>query len=348
MNEGRRNAPTPSMVRARLSHPVIDGDGHQLECMPMVLSTLADLAGQDVADRLISSDSTSWPMGTRPTPAGPRVRSFYGLLTENTLDRVTPAYPHLLYERLEEIGFDYALLYPTFGLLVPMWPDDEVRVAAARAFNICSAQVYDGYRDKLEPVAIIPMVTPDEALTEIEYSIETLGLKAVMMSAPIPRHVEIEGVPTTFIDTIARDGPYDYEPVWEMCRRLRVTPVFHGSGTGWGTRCSVSNYVYNHIGSFAAAQEGVLRSLFFGGVPRRFPELRFSFLEGGVTWAAQLCVDLLSHYNKRNRDAIQRCAAVSVSRRYSTGAEQGGALGAQCPTMFTTTSDHSPLPRREC
>ena len=68
----------------------------------------------------------------------------------------------------------------------------------------------------------------------------------------------------------------------------------------------MSNYVYNHIGSFAAAQEGVLRSLFFGGVPRRFPELRFSFLEGGVTWAAQLCVDLLSHYNKRNRDAIHQ------------------------------------------
>jgi hypothetical protein len=41
-----------------------------------------------------------------------------------------------------------------------------------------------------------------------------------------------------------------------------------------------------------------------GGVPRRFPELRFAFLEGGVTWGAQLYADLLGHYEKRNRDAV--------------------------------------------
>ena len=38
----------------------------------------------------------------------------------------------------------------------------------------------------------------------------------------------------------------------------------------------------------------------------RHPELRLSFLEGGVTWAAQLFADLLGHYEKRNHDAVQR------------------------------------------
>ena len=42
------------------------------------------------------------------------------------------------------------------------------------------------------------------------------------------------------------------------------------------------------------------------GVPKRHPELRLSFLEGGVTWAAQLYADLLGHYDKRNKDAVQR------------------------------------------
>ena len=35
-----------------------------------------------------------------------------------------------------------------------------------------------------------------------------------------------------------------------------------------------SNYVYNHIGHFAAVGEALCKSLLLGGVTRRFPELR--------------------------------------------------------------------------
>jgi hypothetical protein len=69
---------------------------------------------------------------------------------------------------------------------------------------------------------------------------------------------------------------------------------------------STTNYVYNHIGNFAVAGEATARSLFFGGVPRRFPELRFAFQEGGVAWACNLFSDILGHFAKRNGDAIQR------------------------------------------
>jgi len=83
-------------------------------------------------------------------------------------------------------------------------------------------------------------------------------------------------------------------------------PAFHGVGYGWGTRNSPANYVYNHIGSFAAAQEATCRSLVMGGVPRRFPGLRFAFLEGGAAWACQLYADTLGHWEKRNRDVVRR------------------------------------------
>jgi len=75
---------------------------------------------------------------------------------------------------------------------------------------------------------------------------------------------------------------------------------------GWGSRTSTTNYVYNHIGNFAAAGEAAARALFFGGVPARFPNLRFAFQEGGVAWACNLLSDILGHYEKRNRDTIRR------------------------------------------
>ena len=41
-----------------------------------------------------------------------------------------------------------------------------------------------------------------------------------------------------------------------------------------------------------------------GGVTRRFPDLHFAFLEGGVAWAAQLYADMLGHFEKRNSDVV--------------------------------------------
>ena len=52
-------------------------------------------------------------------------------------------------------------------------------------------------------------------------------------------------------------------------------PTFHGPGEGWGSRQSISNYVYNHMGHFASANDAVCKSLFLGGVTRRFPATEF-------------------------------------------------------------------------
>ena len=62
---------------------------------------------------------------------------------------------------------------------------------------------------------------------------------------------------------------------------------------GWGSRMSTINNSYNQVGNFATADEAICRSLVFGGVPMRFPNLRFAFQEGGVAWAAH-CSPALS------------------------------------------------------
>jgi hypothetical protein len=137
-----------------------------------------------------------------------------------------------------------------------------------------------------------------------------------MMTGVVPRPVPgAEGVRgATWIDTIAHDGEYDYDSVWRRCIELRVSPGFHGSGQGWGSRNSRTNYVYNHVGNFAAAGEAICRSLVFGGVPQRFPELRFAFLEGGIAWAVNLYADLLGHLAKRGRDAISHYDPAELDR----------------------------------
>ena len=45
--------------------------------------------------------------------------------------------------------------------------------------------------------------------------------------------------------------------------------------------------------------------MFLGGVTRRFPHLKFAFLEGGVGWACSLYADLIGHWKKRNPKSLE-------------------------------------------
>jgi len=106
-------------------------------------------------------------------------------------------------------------------------------------------------------------------------------------------------------DVIGIDSDHDYDPVWAKCRELRVAPSFHNGARSILLRNSPSNFCYNHIGHFASAGHAVAKAMFFGGVTRRFPDLNFAFLEGGVGWACMLYADLIGHWEKRNRKAIE-------------------------------------------
>jgi predicted TIM-barrel fold metal-dependent hydrolase len=305
-------------VRARLDHPVIDADGHTVEFMPAVRDVLASVAGEDVAAKLLDGQSG---LGSGWYRRSPEERAFtrqgrppwWGIPAENTLDRTTAMLPGLLNERLEELGLDFAVVYPTTGLQAAGHPITELRQALCRAINTYHAEVFGPYRHRLAPVAVIPMHTPEEAIAELDHAVGTLGMKATMMAGVVLRPLGPvrESAPTMtryarWVDALGLDSAYDYDPVWQRCVELKVAPTFHSGGMGWGSRSSPNNYMFNHLGHFAAAGEATCRSLFMSGVTRRFPGLRFAFLEGGVGWAANLYNDIIGHWEKRNRETVRR------------------------------------------
>jgi predicted TIM-barrel fold metal-dependent hydrolase len=298
-------------IRNRIDHPIIDSDGHLIEYLPLVRDFLVEATGEDLAEGFDRMVKSALPRATVPSPArrrqlGIHVAGLWGVPTRNTLDRATVMLPELHYRRLDELGIDFAVLYPTYGLTVTALPHAELRCALARALNRYYAEVYADFRDRLEPVAAIPTFTPDEAIAELDHAVGELGLKAVMFGGTIPR--PYEDAPTSpgrWIDTLGHDSLHDYDPLWRRCEELGVAPTFHSGGQGWGTRMSTTNNSYNQVGNFAAADEGTCRSLVFGGVPMRFPNLRFAFQEGGVAWAAALLSGIAGHWEKRNIDAIQ-------------------------------------------
>lgn len=310
-------------IRRRIDHPVIDSDGHLIEYVPVVRDFVVEIAGEDVArrfDRMFQAGAirSSIPSIAERRKLGLHAIGIWGIPTENTLDRATAMLPGLMYERLDELGIDFAILYPTYGLSVTALGDAELRCAMARAFNRYYAEAYQGLRDRLEPVAAIPTFSSQEAIEELDYAVGTLGLKCVMMGGAIPRRLDPTDTspgPAQWIDTLGHDSLHDYDPLWARCEALGVAPTFHAGGQGWGSRMSTTNNSYNQVGNFAAAGEATCRSLVFGGVPMRFPKLRFAFQEGGVAWAATLLGGVLGHYEKRNLEAIQHYDPARLDRR---------------------------------
>jgi len=296
-------------IRNRIDHPIIDSDGHLVEYLPLVRDFMVEVAGVEVAGRFEKMMHSAAGRVAVPSPAARRqlglhAAGVWGLATRNTLDRATVMLPELMYRRLDELGIDFAVVYPTYGLMTAM-PDAEVRCALARALNRYYAELYDGYRDRLEPVAAIPTHTPQEAVAELDYAVGELGLKTVMLGGIVTRPYDGDSGPGRWVDTIGHDSLYDYDPVWRRCEELGVAPTFHSGGQGWGTRMSTVSNSFNQVGNFAAADEGTCRSLVFGGVPMRFPNLSFAFQEGGVAWAAALLAGIVGHWEKRNIEAIQ-------------------------------------------
>jgi predicted TIM-barrel fold metal-dependent hydrolase len=294
-------------VRAKLDHPVIDADAHIVETNFALMDCVKQVAGPSVAARAEA-------MAQNGGAHGASVKGFWWGLSsgEHTSDRALALLPRYFRSRMDELGIDFAHCYTTLGLAHVYNVDDELRQATCRALNVMYADMFRDVGDRLRPVAVIPTYTPEEAIRELDFAVNELGFKAVMIGTEIrgPGQAAPGTDPLAFqtqsTRSIVMDSPYDYDPFWRRCIELKVAPACHTSSRGIGYRASPTNYVFNHLGDFAEGANFFCRSLFFSGVTRRFPQLSFAFLEGGVSWALNLLSDIIEHWEKRNVGALEK------------------------------------------
>jgi predicted TIM-barrel fold metal-dependent hydrolase len=309
-------------IHEELNHPVIDGDGHWMEPIPIFLEYLREVGGAKSVDqmRALWRGRDAWYRATPQERQHSRLRrAIWWGVTSNTYDKATALLPALLNERLPELGIDFALIYPSFGLTINGITQEDLHRAACRAYNMMTADMFDPYASRFAPVAIIPTHTPDEALDELDYAVSERAFKAIMLRGnqerPIPGVAE--GIDPQkaawYCDTIALDSPYDYEPLWQRCVELGVAVTQHSGSGRWQDRASITNFTYNHVGHFAESNHAFARGVFLGGLVRRYPSLNFGFMEGGISWACQMCLDLIEHWEKRRRAGLQYPSATNVA-----------------------------------
>ena len=136
-------------VRARLDHPVIDTDGHNVELSPLYHDYLRELGGSDMprryAEAMAARSNSRWSAMTEAERRNVRAHCppWWARPANNTLDRATASLPRLLHERMDRLGIDFAVLYPTEGLSgPPRFEDEELRRVSCRALNKFHAEFY--------------------------------------------------------------------------------------------------------------------------------------------------------------------------------------------------------------
>jgi predicted TIM-barrel fold metal-dependent hydrolase len=295
-----------SDIRSKVPHPIVDGDGHILEARLTILDYVKKIAGPEVAVRYENMES--------PWKHQDCQQIFWGMPSgRQSLDRATAMLPKLYRERLDEAGIDVGIVYSTACLPLMHVRDDEMRQVGHRALNTMLADIFSEVGDRLIMNCVIPMFSPTEAINELNYAVGELGFKAATFGtevrlpvSQVAQHAPELGKYTERVHPVALDGLYDYDPVWQRCVDLKIPVACHTAARGGGSRhSSPSNFVFNHLGGFSTAADFFCRSIFMDGVTRRFPDLNFAFLEGGVGWAVQLYNDLFEHWEKRNIDFMR-------------------------------------------
>jgi predicted TIM-barrel fold metal-dependent hydrolase len=171
-------------------------------------------------------------------------------------------------EFMEELGFDYAVLFPTAGQRIGRIVDRDYAVGAARAYNDWLAETYLRRDSRFKGIALVPMHDAEAALQELQHAGE-LGFSGVLFPAT--------GVHLNL-------GAKPYWPVYAEAARMGCPVVVHGGGhwdLGMDTmNVSTGANAIGHPMSLAIAlAEMALNNLF-----ERFSGLRVAYLEGGPMW----------------------------------------------------------------
>jgi len=352
-------------IRSTLNHPVVDCDGHLREFLPVYEDYVVRHGGRAFADKYLGVLRDTLKPFARPGIEERRKwqlqqQAWWGVTMADPLDYATQLAPRLLYERLDEFGLDYCILYPTLGLILNTHPDAETRRVTMRALNDMHADIYNAeFGDRIHVPAMIAMNTPAEAIEGLEYAVRERGFKVIQIPPGVIRPIaglaerypgiEQRAPDGVWIDRYAMDSEYDYDPVWSKFVELGVPVASHGALMPSFPKLSrsISNYTFNHVRNQPLMMEQLCKAIYMGGVTRRFPTLNFSFMEGGVAWACNLLSDIVGHWEKRNPAALEHLnpknldkqAAWDLLKRYGGAKYDQGTPEASFQGVFYMQGD---------
>lgn len=172
---------------------------------------------------------------------------------------------------MQRDGVDAELCFPSLGLLVCRITDAVAAKSACRLYNDWAWSYLDGLHNKLVPAALIPTVSMEDALAELDYII-TKGYRAVMM-------------PVSNVDSMPKYNDPAWDPFVQRCADASIPLCFH-TGVGQVTLRAIKGNgaaLFNYTRQMNDAID-VIAQMVGGGILDRIPTAHILFAECGAGW----------------------------------------------------------------
>jgi predicted TIM-barrel fold metal-dependent hydrolase len=173
-------------------------------------------------------------------------------------------------------GIVASIGFPTLprfgGALFPSLKDRELASACVTAWNDYVVEEWCAAAPQMYvPMSIVQLWDMDAAVREITRNVER-GVRAIA----IPEETSILGLPSYYSDY--------WDPMWALCQETGTAVCMHIGSSGWKPyRPPESPEVLGIALGFVPTITHAM-GMMFSPVPRKFPQIKLVYSEGGISW----------------------------------------------------------------
>ncbi len=184
-------------------------------------------------------------------------------------------------DHMDQLGIDIQVLYPTL-FLSPITRDAAAELALYHSYNQWLAEIWAQASGRLYWAAMVPLNSMHRIREELEFAKEN-GAVSVFLRPFECDHLGFES--------------YFY-PLYEVAQELGLAITFH-AGNG-----SYANNKFLEPHNFARFKLSMIAS--FHGllefeVPKRFPDLRWGFIEASASWVPYALIDAEKRLKRKGK-----------------------------------------------
>jgi uncharacterized protein len=193
-----------------------------------------------------------------------------------------------LLHSMRKMAIDYSILFPTPMLVLGTHPQVEVEVELAYAYNRWLVENVLPSSEAIKSMLYLPVSDP-EACVEF---IEEFGDKP--------------GVVGFLVTTVRYQPLYQnrWMPMFAALNERSLPLAFH-SAPNWGERAfeTMNRFIGVHALGFPFYAMVQLTNLVLNGIPDRFPNIRYIFMESGIAWIPFMIARLDNEWMLRPSEA---------------------------------------------
>lgn len=285
------NAQQQAIERNYADLLIVDADAHHYEndSLGEISKYIEDPVIRHRAqrtDKYGKSQSLSMEYNQNQSVAGRIVR--YPKRRQEHGEPGVPRDVSIVRRQMETIGIDYQVQFPTPMLHLGMHPDPQIEVALSWAYTRWLIEEILPHDDRIKTLVFLPFSDPQGSLRAVETFGDRAGVVGFMVTGARYRAIHDN----------------EYMPVYRAIEERNLPIAFHASSYPHERMFEGMNkFLSAHALGFTFYNMVHLTNCVINGLPERFPNLKWIWMESGLAWIPFMMQRLDNEYSMRTSEA---------------------------------------------